>query len=296
MSEGGKNHDNLPPSAFRLPPCRNGHRPLRGAHVSRFAKIAISSSGARHSSRTAGPSRESASQPDAGGCRRSRLGRFCARKHQFAGSPCLAGRNRPICSSFATTGKFCRGKLSRCRAWAESICTPRCCQNIAGLADQLGHLSRRNGNRRDGNPHDAATRAGPSLVQRSTPIAPDETAPQLEARLAQLGVDAVIDAIVLLAAGKSARALCRSSGGHKSAAAKKTRRTNRLVASRRGNLQSNPRVPAVAEKLHVSQTRRFAGNAAHRGTRTTPRRGHCIVDRLFPVTPLAKSSPPKATT
>jgi methionyl-tRNA formyltransferase len=43
--------------------------------------------------------------------------------------------------------------------------------------------------------------AGPSLVQRSTPIAPDETAPQLEARLAQLGVSAVIDAIALLAAG-----------------------------------------------------------------------------------------------
>jgi methionyl-tRNA formyltransferase len=45
--------------------------------------------------------------------------------------------------------------------------------------------------------------AGPSLVQRSTAIAPDETAPQLEARLAQLGVNAVLEAIALLAAGAS---------------------------------------------------------------------------------------------
>jgi methionyl-tRNA formyltransferase len=43
--------------------------------------------------------------------------------------------------------------------------------------------------------------AGPCLVQRCSPIALDETAPQLEARLAQLGVDAVLDAIALLAAG-----------------------------------------------------------------------------------------------
>jgi methionyl-tRNA formyltransferase len=45
--------------------------------------------------------------------------------------------------------------------------------------------------------------AGPCLVQRNTPIAPDETAPQLEARLAQLGVGAVIEAITLLADGTS---------------------------------------------------------------------------------------------
>jgi methionyl-tRNA formyltransferase len=42
--------------------------------------------------------------------------------------------------------------------------------------------------------------AGPMLVQRSTPIGPSETAGQLEARLAQLGVGAVRDAIRMLAA------------------------------------------------------------------------------------------------
>src|SRR5206468_6258911 len=41
---------------------------------------------------------------------------------------------------------------------------------------------------------------GPCLVQRRTPIAAGETAPQLEARLAHLGVDAVLEAITLLAA------------------------------------------------------------------------------------------------
>ena len=43
--------------------------------------------------------------------------------------------------------------------------------------------------------------AGPCLVQRCSPITLDETAPQLEARSAQLGVDAVLDAIARPAAG-----------------------------------------------------------------------------------------------
>ncbi len=42
--------------------------------------------------------------------------------------------------------------------------------------------------------------AGPCLVQRETPIGPDETAVDVEARLSQLGVDAVVEALDLLAA------------------------------------------------------------------------------------------------
>ena len=42
--------------------------------------------------------------------------------------------------------------------------------------------------------------AGPSLAQRATPIGPDETADQLEPRLAELGLDAVREAIELLQA------------------------------------------------------------------------------------------------
>ena len=44
--------------------------------------------------------------------------------------------------------------------------------------------------------------AGPVLVQRRLPIEPDETAGQLEPRLAALGPVAVLEAIELLAAGK----------------------------------------------------------------------------------------------
>ena len=44
--------------------------------------------------------------------------------------------------------------------------------------------------------------AGPVLVQKRLAIAPDETAGQLEPRLAALGPAAVLDAIELLAAGK----------------------------------------------------------------------------------------------
>jgi len=44
--------------------------------------------------------------------------------------------------------------------------------------------------------------AGPALAQKRTPIGPMETAPELEARLAQLGAIAVLEAIDLLAQGR----------------------------------------------------------------------------------------------
>ena len=43
--------------------------------------------------------------------------------------------------------------------------------------------------------------AGPCLVQKRTPIDPDETAMEVEARLAELGAPAVVEAIELLATG-----------------------------------------------------------------------------------------------
>jgi len=44
--------------------------------------------------------------------------------------------------------------------------------------------------------------AGPALAQQRTPIGPAETAPELEARLAELGVGAVLEAIDILARGQ----------------------------------------------------------------------------------------------
>ena len=139
--------------------------------------------------------------------------------------------------------------------------------------------------------------AGPSLVQRSTAD---------RARRNRTAIGSAVGPIGRRRSDRSHRALGRrhirrghcaeSSGGHESAAAEKTRRPDRLVAFRSTNLQPNSRVPALAEKLHVSQTRRLAGNAAHRGTlhnsstRTLHRRS------MFRVKPLAKSSPPKAKT
>jgi methionyl-tRNA formyltransferase len=52
--------------------------------------------------------------------------------------------------------------------------------------------------------------AGPTLVQRRTPIAADETAPQLEARLAQIGVGAVMEAVILLASGSTGSGLVQN--------------------------------------------------------------------------------------
>jgi methionyl-tRNA formyltransferase len=45
--------------------------------------------------------------------------------------------------------------------------------------------------------------AGPALVRERTPIAPAETAPELEARLAELGAGAVLKAIGILARGEN---------------------------------------------------------------------------------------------
>jgi methionyl-tRNA formyltransferase len=47
--------------------------------------------------------------------------------------------------------------------------------------------------------------AGPALVQCRTPIGPNETAPELEARLAILGRDAVLEAMKMLAQGEAAQ-------------------------------------------------------------------------------------------
>jgi methionyl-tRNA formyltransferase len=46
---------------------------------------------------------------------------------------------------------------------------------------------------------------GPCLVQTRTPIGPEETTPELEARLAELGVAAVLEAINLLASGEASK-------------------------------------------------------------------------------------------
>jgi methionyl-tRNA formyltransferase len=49
--------------------------------------------------------------------------------------------------------------------------------------------------------------AGPCLVQRATEIGADETAPQLETRLADMGVATVVESIEILAGGGQARGI-----------------------------------------------------------------------------------------
>jgi methionyl-tRNA formyltransferase len=53
--------------------------------------------------------------------------------------------------------------------------------------------------------------AGPCLVQLRTAIGPDETAPELEARLAELGTGAVLEAIGMLARGEGAAGMAQES-------------------------------------------------------------------------------------
>ena len=133
--------------------------------------------------------------------------------------------------------------------------------------------------------------AGPSLVQRSTPIAPDETAPQLEARLAQLGVDAVIEAIMLLAAGTSGAGIVQNQ-----AAATKTPRLKKqdglidwsrsaaAIYNQIRAFQPWPKsytllrregLPELRLILESVQVSRRTGDVVARSLRPHQRRNHC---------------------
>ena len=64
----------------------------------------------------------------------------------------------------------------------------RCCRKYRGAApDRLGHLSRRTVKRRHDHPYVGFFDAGDMLAQQAVEIDPEETAGDLEARLAPLG-------------------------------------------------------------------------------------------------------------
>ena len=87
--------------------------------------------------------------------------------------------------------------------WAASICMGRCCPSTAGRADQLGLVQRRDGNGRNRDPHDAANRC--RAVHRPggrDAIGSEETAAELEPRLAEIGAWLVRRAIDAVAEGR----------------------------------------------------------------------------------------------
>ena len=106
------------------------------------------------------------------------------------------------CWSSATTGRFCRRRRSPPPAGRHQSPCLAAAEVPRGGADQLGHLPRRDANRRHGHPHDAENRR--RALHRPGPldIQPDETAGELESRLAVLGAGLVRRAIDGLEAGR----------------------------------------------------------------------------------------------
>ncbi len=96
--------------------------------------------------------------------------------------------------------------------------------------------------------------AGPVLSMRSTPIGPAETAEELERRLAVLGVDAVRDALKLLASWDRVSELGErqdAKSASRAASTEQSRWPRELVAAGNPNRQSGPRLAALARDLHL---------------------------------------------
>ena len=97
---------------------------------------------------------------------------------------------------------------------------------------------------------DAGMDTGPILQQRQITIGHDETAPQLARRMAEAGASLVAETLVALDAGRDC---CQAAGklaGDLRTAAQKRARAYRLVACGPGDLQSHPRIRALAGRLY----------------------------------------------
>ena len=95
--------------------------------------------------------------------------------------------------------------------------------------------------------------AGPCLVQRRTPIGPNETSEDLEPRLAELGVVAVIEAIDLLATGR-AHHVAISQDSSKATKAPRLKKEDGLINWLRTAAEIHNQVAALstlAQNVHV---------------------------------------------
>ena len=107
--------------------------------------------------------------------------------------------------------------------------------------------------------------AGPCLGQQRTPIDPDEDAATLEARLAKMGAELVIEVVEQLATGTTQTNSTRCRERFQSTAPQKGTRRNRLVAPCHRNQQPSPRRPPLAPRVHLlASTRRTATSPQHR--------------------------------
>ena len=93
--------------------------------------------------------------------------------------------------------------------------------------------------------------AGPVIAQGSTPIDADETAVELEARLAQIGAGLVRRAIDSLESGTPEALPQRSGLGLEGPAAEEDRRGHRLESAGPGDQEPDPRPGALAQDLHL---------------------------------------------
>ncbi len=97
---------------------------------------------------------------------------------------------------------------------------------------------------------DAGLDTGPMLLKYETEIGPDETSPELYARLAEAGAPLMVETLRGLAERHPEAHAAGRLAEEFRPAAEERRRPHRLVAPRRPNLQPHARLPALARGVH----------------------------------------------
>ncbi len=97
---------------------------------------------------------------------------------------------------------------------------------------------------------DAGLDTGPMLLKYETEIGPDETSPELYARLAEAGAPLMVETLRGIASGALVPDPAGRFAKNVRAAPEERRRPHRLVARRAADLQPHARVPALAGRVH----------------------------------------------
>ena len=132
---------------------------------------------------------------------------------------------------------------------------------------------------------DAGMDTGPILLQRELEIGPDETAPELAARMSEIGAGLIVDSLLQFDRGEISPAPQDLGERLLRADPEKRRRPDRLVAHRPANLQPHARLHSLARCVHhVPRTNvpSVGTPGDRRGTEGhTARRNHSIEQRKF---------------
>ena len=153
------------------------------------------------------------------------------------------GFRPPICSSSATTARFFRARLGAGAARRHQSARLAAAEISRRGPDPMGHLSRRNRNRRERDPHDAALGCRPGAGATRDADRPDRNRRRTRTAPGRSWSRGGRRRFGMLAAGKQSarnRAGCRA--GVEGPAIEEDRRPGRLASPGRGDFQSVSRM------------------------------------------------------